>query len=122
MSDKTVRLLLEFKRALVMFLDELVETFPNEPDFVTLRILVNDQIPAQMIMDAFIEDLEHVRQQALERDERFFTESNPIFRKLDRVEQFRRVWVQSEQFPENRETMWAWFSLFVKFAEKFASA
>jgi len=122
MSDKTVRLLLEFKRALVMFLDELVETFPNEPDFVTLRILVNDQIPAQMIMDAFIEDLEHVRQQALERDERFFTESNPIFRKLDRVEQFRRVWVQSEQFPENRETMWAWFSQFVKFAEKFASA
>lgn len=119
MSDSTVRLLIEFKRALVMFLDELVETFPTEPDFVTLRILVNDQIPTQMIMDAFLEDLAHVKQQAENRDERFFTEGNPIFVKLDRVDQFRRVWLQSADHPENHATMWAWFDQFIRFAEKF---
>lgn len=116
MSSKA-QILTEFKRHLVMFLDELIETFPKETDFITLRILVKDQIPASIIMDAFVEDIDHVEQQVHAMDPKFFTDGNVIFKRLDREKQFVKVWEESSH--DNRDVMWVWFKQFTLFVRKY---
>ncbi len=118
--DKKTKVLRDFKSSLVMFLDELIGTFPSEQDFITLRILVNDQIPTQTIMDFFVDDLDGVKHRVSTRDETFFTSGNPIFSKLDKEAQFKRIWLSSDMDVDNKTTMWRWFSQFVKFADTYA--
>ena len=43
MSSKE-KLIIEFRDQLIKFLDELIDQFPSESQFIIIRILVKDQI------------------------------------------------------------------------------
>ena len=108
-----------FKKSLIAFMDELIETFPDDGDFITLRILVKDQIPIQVIMDTLINDLDNIKQMVISKDDKFFIDGNIIFEQLDRVENFRKVWTSPGMTQENKDATWGWFTQFVFFAEKY---
>ena len=108
-----------FKKSLIAFMDELIETFPDDGDFITLRILVKDQIPIQVIMDTLVNDIDNIKQMVISKDDRFFIDGNIIFEQLDRVENFRKVWTSSGMTQENKDATWGWFTQFVYFAEKY---
>lgn len=118
MSSKQ-NVLISFKNNLLVFLDELIETFPSYKDFIILRIFVKDKIPIDLIMNSFIEDLQNIKIQVLNKDSKFFTEGNPIFSKLEKEEVFKDIW--SNMNTDNKNIMWNWFEQFIKFAEKYKS-
>lgn len=117
--QKNAQILHDFKKSLILFLDELVETFPKESDFILLRILVKDQLPVQIIMDSFIEDIAHVRKQIVNKDDDFFIKGNTVFSKIGKEDTFRKLWTSSEMSHENKQETWKWFEQFVLFAEKY---
>lgn len=119
--DKQVLMLNEFKRSLVNFLDELVEMFPNESDFITLRILIKDQVPISTIMDIFIKDLDNIMNCIATKDEKFFTSGNMLFAQLGKEQKFAQIWRSSVMDNENKNIMWKWMLHLVTIAQKYIS-
>ena len=91
-----------FKSNLINFLDALIEQFPQETDFIIVRILPHKQ----MVID---------------KDEQFFLSCNDIFEGLgkDKVSYFKTIWTSPQVTIEDKEQIWRWFRLFVNLTEKY---
>lgn len=120
MSSKT-DILNEFKRQLLHFLDEMIEQFPNEGDFVVMRILLNDQISINDVMNNFILQILPLKTMVKERNDNFFLQNNILFEDLDKskVNHFKKIWRSDSLDNDDKETMWQWFDMFIKIAEKY---
>jgi len=120
MSSKT-DILNEFKRQLLLFLDEMVEQFPNEGDFVVMRILLNDQISINDVMNNFILQILPLKTMVKERNDNFFLQNNILFEDLDKskVNHFKKIWRSDLLDDDDKEAMWQWFDMFIKIAEKY---
>lgn len=116
----------EFRNHLVQFLDELIEQFPNEPNFVIMRIFVKDQVPVETVLGRFIRDILPYRKQAQERDFKFFIEHPFLFlsnEDMDNVKDeynyFTKLW-QSDLLDEtDRNVIWSWLDIFMEFGHKY---
>jgi len=108
-----------FKKNLLNFLDELIETFPSHDDFIIMRIFVKDKIPISIIMDSFVNDIDNIKYMVVKRDDTFFTHGNIIFSKLEKEEVFNKIWGTLD--TDNKIIMWNWFEQFIKLAEKYKS-
>lgn len=113
----------KFKNNLVKFIDELIEMFPEETQFVTFRLMVKDQIPIGMIMDHFVNNVLPVKDSIKKRDDRIFTESNVLAMGLDNddVNLFRRIWISSNLDKDDRAVIWKWLDAFVNMADQYRS-
>lgn len=110
----------EFKKQLTRFLDELIEQFPNEGDFVLLRIFIHDQIPIADVLGRFIRDVLPLKDMIGKRDDSFFLENYlfPATGNLgDRIDHFRRLWVSDALSEEDRVIMWKWVDVFLQLGE-----
>lgn len=116
----------EFRSHLVQFLDELIEQFPNEPNFVIARIFIKDQIPVEVVLGRFIRDVLPYRKQAQERDLKFFVEHPFLFLSVedmnhvgDNFNYFANLW-QSDMLDEtDRNIIWSWLDIFMEFGHKY---
>lgn len=125
MSSK-IELLLQLKIQLVNFLDELIDTFPQEADFVIFRIFVKDQIETETIMNFIIKTLCPLQHLVKERDEKFFLENDVMFstlakEKLGKVSHFRNIWTSGALDEQEKEAIWSWFSTFIAIGNKYKS-
>ena len=119
-----LEILIQLKTQMVNFLDELIETFPNEPDFVIFRIFINDQIPIIDVMEYIAEKICPLQEMVKKRDEKFFINYNALFEKFDekksgRVNHFKRLWQSGELDDEDKETLWRWFASFIYLGNKY---
>ena len=53
----SINILKEFKENLVRFFDELIEQFPEEGDFVIIRIFLNDQACILDVINYYIKNI-----------------------------------------------------------------
>lgn len=114
----------EFKKQLTRFLDELIEQFPNEGDFVLIRIFVNDQIPMTDIMGRFIRDVLPVKSMVEQRNESFFLDNYLLAlpemedsTEAQKINYFKSIWQSDALTDADREIMWKWVDVFVYIAE-----
>jgi len=119
-----IQLLTQLKKQLVTFLDELIESFPDEPDFVIFRIFVNDRLPIVDIMNYIVNELCPLKDMIKNKDEKFFLNYNVLFEKLDdqdttKINHFKNLWLSNSLDTEDRETLWRWFSSFVTLGIKY---
>lgn len=119
-----LELLIQLKTQMVNFLDELIESFPREPDFVIFRIFVKDQIPIADIMNYIAVKLVPLQDMIKARDESFFLNNNVLFEKFDekkssRVNHFRRLWMSPNVDKEDKTIIWQWFDSFIYLAKKY---
>jgi hypothetical protein len=119
-----IQILTQLKKQLVTFLDELIESFPDEPDFVIFRIFVNDRLPIVDIMNYIINELCPLKDMIKNKDEKFFLNYNVLFEKLDdqdttKINHFKNLWLSNSLDIEDRETLWRWFSSFVSLGLKY---
>ena len=49
-ESQKLKILNDFRNQLIDFLDEIIEHFPTESEFVIIRMFVKDQIPATDIL------------------------------------------------------------------------
>ena len=116
----------EFRNYLVQFLDELIEQFPNEPNFVIMRIFIKDQAPVEEVLGRFIRDVLPYRKQAQDRDCKFFIEHPFLFLSQEDMDTskehfnyFTELW-QSDVLDEtDRNVIWSWVDVFMEFGHKY---
>ena len=113
-----------FKVNLKTFFDELIEMFPDEPQFVTTRILISDQIPITFIMDLFVKNILPIKDRIKKRDDRIFTEEGVMNFGMDTgdTDVFRRIWLSPSFGHQDRKAIWEWLDAFVMFAERYVKA
>lgn len=116
--------LIKLKEQLVIFLDELIELFPKEQDFVFIRIFIKDRIPIVNVMDYIIHKLIPLKQLILDKNDEFFLNNNILFEQVDnnKVNHFKRMWTDKKLCEADKNTIWAWFKSFIVLAEKYKLA
>jgi hypothetical protein len=120
MESTRLLILEEFRNQLVNFLDELIEQFPMEADFVLIRMFIKDQVPVTDILGRFIQDLLPLRSVVENRNEQFFLENTILYTgaqvKVDKVDHFKELWKSKNLDDMDRKVIWEWMDLFMKIA------
>ena len=93
-----IELLIQLKTQLVNFFDELIETFPDESDFVIFRILIKDKVPILDIMNYIVKDLCPLYDMVKNKNESFFLDNNILFSKFDekkteKINRLKKLWL-----------------------------
>ena len=111
-----------FKDNLVKFMTALSERY-NEPDFHVLRVFFSVEIPIEEAMIVFSERILPHSKMVEEKDGKFFLECGDLFEGIqrDKVHYFKNLWLSSDLTEDDRETLWKWFRLFLKLAQKYRS-
>ena len=118
---ESLKILDKFQKSLVSFFDELIEMFPNEKEFILLRILVKDQIPSTQIMSYFeqlLENEEIVRSIELKNDQFFL--DNVLFSKFNKSDIFKNLW-KNKLDNDDKAMIWSWIESFMKMTKNYAS-
>ena len=116
-SDESVKmqLMYEFRNQLVNFLDELIEQFPEESDLYIIRIFLKDQIPVYDVLGRYIRDLLPLKKIVDKRDESYFLQNDILYEQsgvaLDKVNNFRQLWLSDKLDDNDREVIWKWMDL-----------
>lgn len=123
METEKLNLMKEFRQQLVNFLDEIIDQFPYEGDFVLIRMFIKDQIPVADILGRFIRDLLPFKKVVREKDESFFLNNTILYTggKIgsDKIDHFKNLWLSDKMDDSDRETIWQWMNLFVDIAESY---
>lgn len=114
-----VQILEKFHKCLVLFFDELIEMFPDEKEFIILRILVKDQIPSTQIMSYFeyVHNSKEFMISIQKRDDEFFLQ-NVLFSKFSKSEVFKNLW-KNNLDDENKNMIWTWIDAFMKMTKSY---
>jgi len=120
-----IEVLIQLKSQLVNFLDELIESFPNEPDFVIFRIFVNDRIPISEIMNYITSNLCPLKDMVEKKDDNFFLNHNILFEKFNekeksKINHFKKLWLSPNIDKDDREVIWKWFKSFIYLGNKYS--
>ena len=107
----------QFKTQLVAFLDDLIEQFPMQSEFIVMRIFVKDKIPIKTLIDQFIKDvLPHV-ELIKNRDESFFKIAE-LIGYPNKPNFFKDFWFSDLLDKNDKEIIWKWIDVFVILAKK----
>jgi hypothetical protein len=116
--------LLEFKKQLIAFFDELIEQFPQESDFVVIRIFIKDQMPIKSIMDTFVyhmnKDEQAFKKMVKDRNDKFFIEHD-IFDTFgkSKANYMKRLWQSGSLDNDDKLTIWKWIDAFIIISDKY---
>ena len=121
------QLLQEFKDQILKFLDELIEQFPRQPEFVIIRIFVKDQIPVADVLGRFIVEVLPFKNLIKDRNQDVFLNSDAISNAIsgsssdteDNVNQLKKLWSSSQLDDQDRLTIWRWMDLFIRLSERY---
>lgn len=122
MSVQQQNILNLFHQNMLSFLDELIETFPSEPELIMGRVLVSTQVSPKLLMDQFILNVLPHKQAIRDKDDSIFLESKlHVFGKLDssRVDYWKNIWKSSHMDTENKEAIWEWLYSFIGLAVQY---
>lgn len=116
-----IEILGKFKSNLIDFLEELDEIVPDDPDLITLRIFVNDQIPTQDLVKSFVQNLYQHKDRVAARDANFFLNKKDLFAKVkpETLEKFKRIWRSKTLDDADRQAIWSWADLFYKLGDEY---
>jgi hypothetical protein len=125
MSD--TKLLITFKKLLLSFCDEIIEQFPNEGDFVILKMFIDLQIPIATLMDEFNLQInrkeQKIRKMISDRNDDFFVNENPFtFVSNDRVNRLSALWQDESMHSDDKDVIWQWIDSFVQVCDKYTAA
>lgn len=122
MSD-TLAVLSILKKELIFFMDELIEMYPGETDFLVIRFFMDNQVPVLDMMNYIIDKILPLEHYIVKRDSKFFLENQVLFEGLQgnegKVNYFKEMWASETLQEEDREMMWTWFEHFVSIAKKY---
>ena len=111
-TEEERKLLERFQKNIVRFFDELIEMFPNEKDFILIRILVKDQIPTTQIMSYF--EMVMMNKEiisSIESRNDTFILSNVLFSKISNSTVFKNLW-EKHLDNDDKEMIWNWVDSF----------
>jgi hypothetical protein len=116
--DCNINLLKEFKKEFILFIDELIDQYPEYPDFVIARIAITNQVPFEYVVKFLLDKIAPFPAEIESRNDIFFLNKTDIFEDFDRerVEACKNIWRSFDK--ENKQIIWEWIDLFVKLAKR----
>lgn len=113
-----------FKVKIVEFLDALIEQFPNEGDFILLRVILAEQVPMDQVIQIFANRILPYKQMVISRNEKFFLECEDVFSGVgqDKVSYFKNIWTSGNLDDDDKDNIWQWFNLFLTLTENYKTA
>ena len=123
MSSKEI--LNEFKRNIIDFLDELIDLFPSESQFVLGRIILKDRIGASEIMANFIQYIVPHRAQIEQENDDFFLEhASSLFgpQYENKISHIKVIWKSDNLSVDDRRTIWSWFKAFLVLSDHYTTS
>lgn len=120
-----IKILKQFKNALISFLDELIEQFPTEGDLVIFRIFLKDRVPIVSVLNYFVLRILPLKTMVVERDEDFFLNKCKLFESLGTVEKkgkvnrFKKLWRSKCLDDDDKQVVWKWFDSFIYLSEQY---
>lgn len=119
----------EFRNHLIQFLDELIEQFPAEANFVIMRIFIKDQVPIADVIGRFIRDILPFREQSKKRDDQFFIDHPFLYMSTndmnkggkEKIDHFSKLWLSDVLDDNDRQIIWDWVDLFMEYGGKYFS-
>ena len=119
-------ILLQFHNSIVTFLDELIKLFPDEEDFIRLRIYLKDQVSIQTVMDLFIYSLnrDNMSMKTLIKERKIseIMDHCVVTENLnrDRIIYFKQLWYSPRFYNEDRKMIWKWLDSFIGISDKYS--
>lgn len=115
----SIEILDKFQKSLVSFFDALIDMFPNEKEFILIRILVKDQIPSTQIMGYFqlVASNTEIMNSIKKRDDQFFLQ-NVLFSKINKSDVFKNIWI-SKLDADDKLMIWDWVDVFMKLTNSY---
>lgn len=116
-----IELLSKLRKQLLAFLDELIQSFPNEADFVVFRLFVDNKIPIADIMNYIVAKILPLKKSVAERNDTFFLGNNILFEQADnnKVNHFKKLWMSPDVDDDDKAVIWQWFDSFISIAEEY---
>ena len=123
MEDTTkTKILIIFKKQLVAFIDQLIQQFPNEADFVVFKLFVENQIQIEKVICGWAKQMnkndKKIRIMVETRNDEFFITENPFkFLNETRLTKLSLLWKDLDD--ENKQSIWNWMDLFTRISDKY---
>ena len=123
MDEESNKLILmqKFRDQLVTFLDEIIDQFPTECDFVLIRMFIKDQIFVHDILGRFIRDILPLKEHVEKREETFFLNNTLLYTggniSDEKINHFQELWQSDKLDADDRETIWTWMECFIKISD-----
>lgn len=117
-----VEIVIEFKKHLIAFLDELIVQLPNEPDLLIARIFVKDKIPIIDIINHIIQYILEYKDKIKERDDSFmFTSDSPLqhLLSIEKLTHYRKIWRSKALDEDDKLIIWKWIDGMIFLTEKY---
>jgi hypothetical protein len=121
-SNNKTEILIQYKKLLSSFCDELIEQFPNEGDFRVAKVILDSgQMSIDNMMTNFIHNTDDkMKEMIRNKDEKFFLEENPFsFLSNARFDKFSRMWTSDNLDDEDKTVLWEWMDALVKISNKY---
>lgn len=113
------QLILNFNKAIIDFLDEIIELFPSQAeDLIALRVYLSTQIKPEEIINYVIKEYTYLFPIINERNERQLVEiefSN-ILKNLEN-NKYKDLWKKIDNDTKN--TIWQWLDKFIYIINKY---
>ena len=108
---------LELKKQKIKFFDELIEQFPCEPNFVLVRIWIQDQLPESEYMKRFTNQLYPHKECVESKNPELFKIFDKMMSKgwKSSTPVFQKIYEDSDE--DDRNVLWQWINLFLKIVE-----
>jgi len=106
----------KFKKQLVSFLDELIEQFPSQAEFIIMIIFVKDKIPIKTLINQFISDVLPHENLIKHRDNSLFKVAQ-LIGYPNKPKFFHDFWFSDLLDDADREIIWKWIDVFVILAK-----
>lgn len=121
-----MEVLREFKTQLIIFFDELIESFPLEGDLVVARLFIANQIPIVDLMNDFNhhinKDDQRLRKMVKERREDFFLRETLFTKHKENLDHFKKLWRSNTMDNEDKDIIWKWVDTFIFLGDKYTKA
>ena len=126
MSQQVLRTRLDylklFKKNLIDFFDEIIEQFPNDPDFIMTRIFIKDKMPIEEVMNGFLINFvpnEHLVDE--KNDEKIIQLISSFGLEIpeNKINKMVKLW-KTELDEDDREVMWSLLKTFTTISKKYS--
>ena len=116
-SSFSVKSYQDLQRALVSFLDELIEMYPEQGQFVAFRIMLKDQVPITTIQSHFQSKLLPQKESISKREVSFF-DKGILFAPLGQGQSEILCQLFHGMHEEDKQAIWRWIDALVALTEK----
>ena len=113
-----------FRDNLILFLEDLINLFPQEGDFIKARLFLHD-CPLEELLKHCSVILIQNSTKILNRDEEFFLNNlGGILNcttdvSIQKLTYFKNLWLSNVLSPEDRVEMWKWFKNFLRISQEY---